>query len=118
MESFRGCLESRDQFHQHLIIIRLLKVQHTGKLAHFHSYLRRILPHNRFSLPIKAANPYAPSAAKEREKGKHEGESAFRQAQTLPTKMKIRVLCWAGMAGCVGCELVLMEVLTMTFGRR
>jgi hypothetical protein len=90
----------------------------TGKLAHSHSHLRRILPHNRFSLPIKAANPYAPSAAKERERRKRGKESAFRQAQTLPTKMEIRVLHWPGMAGCVGYELVLMEVFTTTFGRR
>jgi len=47
-------------------------------------------------LPIKAANPYAPSAAKERERRKRGKESAFRQAQTLPTKMEIRVLHWAG----------------------
>jgi hypothetical protein len=68
----------------------------TGKLAHSHSYLRRILPHNRFSLPIKAASSYAPSAAKERERRKREEESVFRQAQTLETKIKIRALHWAG----------------------
>jgi hypothetical protein len=48
----RGGAESRDQPRQHLNIIRLLKVHYTGKLTHFHSYLRRILPHNGFSLPI------------------------------------------------------------------